>query len=370
MNLRPSFRTPRGRRAAWQIALAPLLLASFLAPATAFLAPATAFAAISDADKATARELTIQGYDALKAKDWATAADRYGRAEKLFQAGGDAVPPTISLGVARAHAALGKLVSAQEHYSKITHEVVPPNASTQFLEAVQDAQRELPALAARVPAVIIIVKGSDAPKVMLDDAEVSAAALGVRRPADPGKHIVRATGVGVSPVETSVTLAEGKTETVTIELKPGPGGLPPAGATPPPSLPPGPGAPPGATPPPPEPADTSAPLRRTIGFVGIGVGGASLILGAVTGGLALSKHGTLATNCPNGHCAPNSTSTNQPIIDSYTLLGNISTAGFVLGGVFAATGIILVATAPKAAAKTGMIMPVVGPGFTGLVGKF
>src|SRR5262249_11618826 len=144
MNLRSSLLSSRRRAAR---CVAPLLLVSLLAPSTAL-------GAISDADKATARELTIQGYNALNAKDFATAADRYIRAEKLFQAAGDPVPPTISLGVARAHAALGKLVSAQEHYSRITHEVVPPNASPQFVEAVQEANKELPDLARRVPGVV------------------------------------------------------------------------------------------------------------------------------------------------------------------------------------------------------------------------
>jgi hypothetical protein len=119
--------------------------------------------------------------------------------------------------------------------------------------------------------------------------------------------------------------------------------------------------------------DTSAPLRRTIGFVGIGVGGAGLIMGAVTGALALGDHSDLAKTCPGGHCPAGSQSTNQSKIDSYNLMGNLSTAGFVVGGVFAVTGIILVATAPsKPAASTQgrMILPVVGPDFTGIVGKF
>jgi hypothetical protein len=349
-------------------AVLPLLLAASL------LVPSVAFCAISDADKATARELTVQGYDALKAKDYVTAADRYTRAEKLFVAAGESVPPTISLGVARAHAALGKLVSAQEHYSKITHEVVPPNASPQFLEAVQDAQRELPTVAPRVPGVIINVTGTDTAKVTIDDVEVSSAALGVRRPADPGKHVVKALAVGFSPGEATVTLTEGKTETVTIELKPGPGGPPaptPAGPAVGPGGTPAAGAPPSATPA--APVDSSAPLRRTIGFVGIGVGGAGLIMGAVTGALALGDHSDLAKTCPGGHCPVGSQSTNQPKIDSYNLMGNLSTAGFVVGGVLAVTGIILVATAPsKPAASTQgrMILPVVSPDFTGIVGKF
>jgi hypothetical protein len=353
MNLRPSATSARAL-------IAPILLAGLLSAGLAS-------AAISDADKATARELTIAATTALDAKDFAGAADKFTRAEALFQAGGESVPPTISLGVARAHAALGKLVSAQEHYSKVAHEVVPPNASKQFTDAVAAAQQELPALAPRVPGVVVNVKGSDAPKVTIDDAPVPVAALGVRRAVDPGKHIVRATGVGVTPVEATVTLAEGKTETVNLELKPGPGGLPDPSLLPPPPGGPGVVGAPGGNQSPPPPVDSSAPTRRLVGFIGIGVGGAGLVMGAVTGGLALGKHSSLTTSCPGGTC-PN-TSSNHSDVDSYTLLGNLSTAGFVAGGALAVTGVILVVTAPKAAQQSALL-PVVGPGFAGLAGKF
>jgi hypothetical protein len=332
------------------------------------LAESPALAAISDVDKATARELTTQGYDALKAKDWAAAADRFSRAERLFQAAGDAVPPTISVGVARAHAMLGKLVSAQEHYSRVTHEAVPPNASAAYLSAVEDAQRELPALSARVPSVVINVNGTDTAKVTFDDIEVSSAAYGVKRPADPGKHLVKASAVGFTPVELSVTLTEGKVETVTLELRPGPGGPPPVTVTAPvPGGPLVPIAPPDA--PPPAPEDKSAALRRTIGFVGIGVGGAGLVVGAITGGLALAKHGDLTSTCPGGHCPPGSQSVNQSKIDSFNTMAAVSTAGFVVGGVLAATGVILVATSPKPK-TTGGITPFIGLGNAGVLGRF
>jgi hypothetical protein len=336
----------------------------------AVLAPAPALADISDADKATARELTIQGYDALKNKDWAGAAERFTRANQLFHAGNAPVPPTISVGLARANVAIGKLVSAQELYSKVVHEPLPPNASGAIATAYEDAQRELAALTPRVPGVVINVKGATEVRVTLDDTEVPSAALGVKRFADPGKHVVRALAVGFSPAEASVTLVEGKTETVTLELKPGPGGpavLPPPGGASGPGAGTGTGTETGAGSGP--PPDASAPLRRTVGFVGIGVGGVGLLVGAITGGLALSKHNQLTSRCPGGHCPPNSQGMNQSDINSYNLMGNLSTVGFVVGGALAATGIILVATAPSQAPRVGLV-PVLGPGYAGVQGRF
>lgn len=334
---------------------ASLLLLAALYPASAFAAGG------DDADKATARELTVQGYEALKNKDFAGAADRFARADSLYHA------PTITLGLARAHAGLGKLVSAHELYSRVIHEPVPANASAAFTSAVEDAQREIDALTPRLPGVVINVKGADAPRVMLDDSVVPAAAFGVRRPADPGKHVVRATAAGFTPVEAAVTLVEGKTETVSLELKPGPGG-PPADTTAPATPPPA-GTGPGVAPPPPpgDRAEGSGSMQKTLGFVGIGVGGAAVILGVATGIVAMSDHSTLANTCPMGHCA--NTAANMNSVNSYTTMGTISDVGFGLGGALALTGIILVATAPKSV-QHAAITPVIGLGYAGLQGQF
>jgi hypothetical protein len=326
------------------------------------LAPAPAFADVSDADKATARDLTIQGYDALKNKDWATAADRFARADSLYHA------PTITVGLARARSGQGKLVSAYELYSRVLDEPIPAKAPPAYTAAVEDARRELAALIPRVPGVVINVKGGGTPNVTLDDAGVPAAALGTRRPADPGTHVVRATAPGFTPAEATVALVEGKVETVTLELQAIPGGLPPpatvtmappaaAATTAPPLLPP------------PDSAGSSGPLRRKLGFVGLGLGGAGLLLGAVAGGLAVGKHNDITAVCPQGHCAPGTEGMFQPTVNSYDTLGAISTAGFIAGGALALTGVLLVVTAPKAV-RTGAITPVIGAGYAGAQGRF
>jgi hypothetical protein len=339
--------------------LASFLLLTALCPAAAFAAGG------DDADKATARELTVQGYDALKNKDYAGAADRFARADSLYHA------PTITLGLARARAGLGKLVSAHELYSRVTHETVPPNASAAFTSAVEEAQRELDVLTPRLPGVVINVKGADGASVMLDDTAVPAAAFGVRRPADPGKHVVRATATGFTPVEVTVSLVEGKVETVTLELKPGPGGPPPPAttttATSGAANPPGSTAPGGSPPPPGDRAEGSGSTQKAVGFVGIGLGGVGLIIGAVAGGVAMSKHSALEMTCPMGHCA--NTTPNVNSVNSYDSVGTISTAGFIAGGALAVTGIILVATAPKSVQRAS-ITPLIGVGYAGVSGHF
>ena len=58
-------------------------------------------------------------------------------------------------------------------------------------------------------------------------------------------------------------------------------------------------------------------------------------------------------------------------IAGYHVLGTVADVGLIVGGALAATGIVLVVTAPKAsAAKQAWVTPVVGPGFVGVKGRF
>jgi hypothetical protein len=103
-------------------------------------------------------------------------------------------------------------------------------------------------------------------------------------------------------------------------------------------------APPVAKVPPPAAADADpGRTRRIAAYATSGVGAAMLVVGGVTGGLALSKKSTVNADCKNLVC----TSTGQSAVTAGRTLGNVSTAGFVIGGAALATGIALYFTAPK-----------------------
>jgi hypothetical protein len=103
-----------------------------------------------------------------------------------------------------------------------------------------------------------------------------------------------------------------------------------------------------------------------VGFAAIGVGGAGVLVGAITGGLAISKHNSLAATCMAGVCVGQDSA-----ISSYHLLGTVSDVGLVVGGAIAATGIVLLVTAPKAGAPDhAWVSPAFGPGFAGVKGRF
>ncbi|WP_437738028.1 hypothetical protein [Sorangium sp. So ce1335] len=317
-----------------------MLLALTCAPA--------ALAQVSDADRATARSLAVEGQEALEQKDFTAALDRFSRADAIIHA------PTLLLGVARAQVGLGRLIAAHESYSRILREGAPEGSPEPFFEAIAAAQRELDALAPRIPQVLLTVRGPDAVDVTIDGEPVPRAALGVRRPVDPGEHTVRATAAGFAAAEVKLTLAEGARETVTLELAP----LAP---------------PPGASPPPITRAPDAGPVasgggaRTALGIAALGLGGVGLAAGAVGGVLAIGKHGDLSERCPGNRCDPSL----QGEIDSYHAMGTLSTIGFVVGAVGVGAGAVLLLTAPRSQRRTGIwITPVIGLGSAGAKGSF
>src|SRR6186713_2811967 len=109
----------------------------------------TSWAEPSAADRATARSLAGEGYQALQDKDYATASDRFGRADSLVHA------PTLMIDWARSLAGLGKLVEAQERYEQIIREGVDAKAPRSWQRALADAGTELAALKPRLAWVTI-----------------------------------------------------------------------------------------------------------------------------------------------------------------------------------------------------------------------
>ncbi len=319
--------------------------------------PEVAWAQSSDADKASARELLLSGLQALEKKDFATAAEQFSRGEALYHA------PTLLLGLARARRGLGQLVAAEDAYSRVATSSLPSDASDAFRQALVDARAELAEIRLRVPAVTILVKGPATAKVTIDGAPVPSAALGVPRFVDPGKHTIRGAARGFTAVEATITLAEGKKEQLTLELKPkageSPDDEPSAGAQPQ-------GGPGGKLPAPPAKA---SPLK-TLGFVGLGVGAAGLVVGGIAGGLALGKHSDISKQCPGGSCPSNAGSALRGDVDSLHTLALASDVAFGVGGALAAAGLVLVLTGPKANRSTGAIRPLVGLGFVGAEGTF
>ncbi len=312
----------------------------------------------SEDDKSTARSLANEGADSFEKGDFKTAADRFHRAVAIFDdAKALTVPPTLLLGLARSDAKIGRYVAATETYNRIVRQGTQPGATQVFVDAIADARREIEPLLPKIASVIITVTGCDQPKVTVDDVPISAAALGVKKPVDPGMHVVKATAEGCEPRQTSFSVQEAKSADASIALVKSPttttppGGEKPVGQA-------------GV-------AETGGSSLRTYSYIALGIGAAGLAVGGITGGIAVGDHGTLNNECKNGVC---SSSQAKSDLDGFHTMTGISTAGFIVGGVALAAGAALFFMSPSSSSTKSAshvsITPTIGLGSIGAVGQF
>lgn len=303
----------------WKVRLGRVVtLLAVLSTLLVWAAPAQAESA---ADRATARALAKEGFEALKTGDFETAEDRFRRADALVHA------PTLVVDHARSLVGLGRLVEAHERYELVIREGVDPNASGPWKRAYADAQREIEELKGRLAWLTIKVVGPEQPEVTIDGKPIPAAAIGVRRATDPGERTIVAGGAGYLPKEESLDLDEGEEQVLEFELEPDPNASAQEEAA---------AAPASAT------RDVQAnpdfSSDRMYAYAAFGVGGVGIIAGSVTGLLALRKRSQLNKECDNGRCPDESS---QGKIDTYHTLGTISGIAYGVGIAGVAAGATL-----------------------------
>lgn len=310
---------------------------------------------VDDATRASARQLGYSGVEAYEAQDYASASNKLERAYRVLQV------PTLGLWSARALVKLGKLVEAQERYLKVGRLAVSGGDADVQRKAQADAARELSALEPHLSSVQIELSGATADEVSLsiDSTPVASALIGEPRPMNPGSHSLVARR-GSEEQRIAITLSEGEKQRVTVSFS---GAAPTAGAA--------------AQRPAPAHASTdlaapradepSGSTQRLLGWVTIAAGGAGLAFGGVTGGLALSKKSGFESNshCNDSACGPSQ----QGDVDSYNSLRTLSSVGFIAGGALAATGVVLLLTAPSAQPSSGTALWL-GPGSVRVRGSF
>jgi hypothetical protein len=322
------------------------LVAHGLGLLCALLLTTSAWAEPNEADRATARALALEGHNALTAKDYATAADRFGRADALVHA------PTLVVDWARALQGLGRFVEAHEKYELVLREGVDSSSPKSWQRALEDAKKELDALKPRLGWVTVILKEPSEATVKIDGVLVPPAAVGVKRAADPGFPEVTVSAVGYEPFKQMVTVGPGEEKSLEVSLVKLPEAPVTASAT----------------------SDFSQPrasssTRRVLTYVAFGVGGAGLVAGGITGSLALRKRSDLKDECLNDRCAPSS----QKKIDTYHTFGTVSGVTLSLGVAGVGAGLVLLLTEPKPsdAASTALsVRPLLGLGVVGAEGTF
>lgn len=335
-------------RGSASLSLSALSLAGLL------LVSAVAHAEPTEADRASARSLASEGYDALERKDYATAVDRFRHADALVHA------PTIGVDLARALIGLGRYVEAYERYQLIIREGAPKGSPSSWKQAVDDAQKEVADLGPRLGWVVIHVMGPLDPQVTIDGDDVPEGALGARRAADPGKRTVRATAEGFEPNQQTVNVKEGQEQVVTLVLE--------RSASPHPTTP--------ATAQPAEAHAKPTHVSRTPAWIAFGVGGAGVVFGTVTGIISLNAHSGLQRECPTGVCRPTDDEQAHHFTTErsrYRTFGTLAGVGFGVGVGGAATGLVLLLTdaaTEQASSQRATLWPIVGPSEIGMAGRF
>jgi len=264
--------------------------------------------------KSAARKLGAEGQKLFDAGDYAGALEKFNLADSLIPA------PTLGLRSARCLVKLGRVVEASERYLEVIRVQLDRSAPAVMRKAQADALAEREKLLPTIPSLKIDLEGPTGSSltVLIDDKPVPVALIGQKRPTDPGVHKVE-----VKRPDTSVS---GE-----VVLKPGEAGrlllqLPPL---------------PTAAPPPPKPE--TFPFR-TVGWIGIGVGGAGLALGAISGVLSLTNEQSLLKRCgPDRLCPPDARSQSN----AYDVMRAFTTIGLVIGGVGLGAGIPLLLVRPK-----------------------
>jgi hypothetical protein len=312
------------------------------------------------ADRETARGLMDDGDKKRDGGDLKGALQSYEKADALMKV------PTTAIEVARTQIALGLLLEARETLNRI--QKMPPKAGepAPFAVARKTAGSMNDDLAGRIPSVLIVPANTEPGQpatITFDGEDIPPAAQSVPRKVNPGNHSITVKS-GTLEKKVDITVAEKETKTVNVDLKDQP-------KTPPPP-----------PPPPPPPQKEGIGTGKILMFGGFGLAAVGIGVGAVTGLMSMSKTSDLKdTKCKNNKCQPGT----QGDIDSATTLGNISTIGFIVGGVGAGLGVVGIilngkeakakedaapAAGASAAFKPVDVRAVLGPSYAGISGKF
>jgi len=303
---------------------------------------ATASAAPSAADLASARELYKEG------KELRAAGDPAGALEKLKAAHALGQTPVTGVELGKTHVQLGQLLEAREVFLGVGRMAVQPDETEKSAAAREECAQLADELKPRIPSLTVKVNGVPpgvVPVMTVDGAAVPAVAMATQRRLNPGPHEVVVKAGDGPESRTSVDLKEGEDREISV----GVAYVPPAPSGPPPQR--------------------EETRLHPLVFIGGGVAGAGLIVGGITGAIALSKGHAVSDAC-NGTRCPESAKSDY---DTGRTMGTISTIAFVAAGIGVGVGVygLLSPVHVKTGAKTAVrVTPVCAPGWAGLHGSF
>lgn len=289
----------------------------------------------AQSDKSVAEALFRAGKDLEKQGKIAEACAKYAESHRL-----DPKPGTI-LNVATCHESIGRSATAWADYGEAATFAARSHQAERERFArgkVTELEKKLSYVSFKFPDV----KGLE---VTLDGKAFNAG--GTRIPLDPGEHTLSAKAAGKLPWERSITVDAGPSEK-TIDI-PVLEDEPKAEVVAPPPV--------REAPPPPPPNNT----QRTLGWVSLGVGVVGIGVGSYFGFRTLKDKSDRDAHCASTGCDQAGLDFDRDARTNAT----VSTIGFIAGGVLAATGVILVLTAPSSSPRASLPLTIVRTALTG-----
>jgi hypothetical protein len=306
-------------RSRWPIAVAPSLLLGMLVCASVLpAAPARAAEKVSKAERAEARKLAGQALDLFRAGDFEAALDKFMAADEKVPA------PSLKLYVARCLDRVGRMHDAAATYREVIATELDRFAPKPHREARKKAVPELAALLEEIPRVKVTVSGpgSVGATVTRDGGFLGDDEVGVARELDPGSYEFEARR-GVRSAKKKVTVKRGDSIDVALVL-------PASGQTV--------GEMGG------EGGDgEGSEVWPIVGWSAIGLGGAGVIVGTITGVMVLGEESDLEARCPNRQCPPEV----HDDARSFDTLRVVSTISYIVGGVGLGAGTAILLFAPS-----------------------
>jgi hypothetical protein len=192
-------------------------------------------------------------------------------------------------------------------------------------------------------------------EVARDGTVLGGISLGIALPVDPGAHTLVVRAPGHADASTLVTLREGEDREVVVTAGPEASAAPiaPARAT--------------SEVAPQSPERRGLGVQREIAIVALAAGGASLLVGTVSGVSALLSWGNAESACNKGCSA---TSPAEGDRNAALTASTISDIGFVASGVLVVSGVALWLTSPAGAEGAPKVAIVPGLSGFSLQGAF
>ena len=279
-----------------------------------------------------------EGLALLEQGEHAAALRKFDAADELIPA------PTFGVRAALCLERMGRLVDALERYERVAAIRVDASWPEIHTKAQQEARTRAETLRMRVARLRVVLQGESAepPTLKLDGNLLSEEASAATVLLDPGEHVLEfAHGTAVELRRFRVAEGEQRTEGFLLGVRT-------------------------------EDSKSTASPHRTLGWVGVAVGAAGMVVGSTAGLVAWGKKADLESRCPSGVCPPVAWADNE----SYDRWRNASTAGFAVGTVALGLGTLLLLTDPGPREATPQptsglrVQPWIGAASAGVGGAF